>query len=194
MKIRLVGIRNNLGIGRHYTCFADAIKRVNGIGNLVEEINFQDSAQLNSAVHESEPTDVTISFVPMNIHEHFRGHNVQWTVFESTRIPSLLMNVLPHADSVWVPSEWGQETLIAHGIDSDRVAVVPEGVDTDQFHPKTNRNRFTGKSPWRRYLVRDWFRCPIKRYVVLSYLAYSPNTSECCSKNFQSSRRCIRKR
>ena len=135
MKIRLIGIRNNLGIGRHYTCFADAINRVNGIGNLVEEINFQDSAQLNRAVHESEPTDINISFVPMNIHEHFRGYNVQWTVFESTRIPSLLMNVLPLADSVWVPSTWGQETLIAHGIDSDRVAVVPEGVDTDQFHP-----------------------------------------------------------
>ena len=134
MKIRLIGIRNNLGIGRHYTCFADALTRVNGIGNLVEEINFQDSAQLNSAVHESEPTDINISFVPMNIHEHFRGHNIQWTVFESTRIPSLLMNVLPLADSVWVPSTWGQETLIVHGIDSDRVAVVPEGVDTDQFH------------------------------------------------------------
>jgi glycosyltransferase involved in cell wall biosynthesis len=135
MKIRLIGIRNNLGIGRHYTCFADAVKRVKGIGNLVEEINFQDSTQLNQAVHESIPTDINISFVPMNIHEHFRGHNVQWTVFESTRIPSLLMNVLPQADSVWVPSTWGQQTLVAHGIDPDRVAVVPEGVDTDQFHP-----------------------------------------------------------
>ena len=135
MKIRLIGIRNNLGIGRHYTCFADAIKRINGIGNLVEELNFQDLAQLNQAVQQSQPGDINISFVPMNIHEHFRGHNVQWTVFESTRIPSLLMNVLPLADSVWVPSEWGQETLIAHGIDPDRVAVVPEGVDTDQFHP-----------------------------------------------------------
>jgi|688.fasta_scaffold14216_19 glycosyltransferase involved in cell wall biosynthesis len=135
MKIRLIGLRNNLGIGRHYTCFADAIKRVNGIGNLVEEINFQDSAQLNSAVQQSQPGDINISFVPMNIHEHFCGHNVQWTVFESTRIPSLLMKVLPHADSVWVPSGWGQQTLITHGIDPARVAVVPEGVDTDQFHP-----------------------------------------------------------
>jgi len=135
MKIRLIGIRNNLGIGRHYTCFADAVKSVNGIGNLVEEINFQDQTQLNQAVQQSQPTDVNISFVPVNIHEHFRGHNVQWTVFESTRIPSLLMKVLPHADSVWVPSAWGKETLIAHGIDSDRIAVVPEGVDASQFHP-----------------------------------------------------------
>ena len=135
MKIRLIGIRNNLGIGRHYTCFADAVKRINGIGNLVEEINFQDTEQLNSAVQQSQPGDINISFVPMNIHEHFRGHNIQWTVFESTRIPSLLMKVLPHADSVWVPSSWGQQTLIAHGLDPDRVAVVPEGVDTDQFHP-----------------------------------------------------------
>ena len=93
MKIRLIGIRNNLGIGRHYTCFADAIKRIDGIGNLVEEINFQDSAQLNHAVHKSESADINISFVPMKIHEHFQGHNVQGTVFESTRIPSLLMNV-----------------------------------------------------------------------------------------------------
>jgi glycosyltransferase involved in cell wall biosynthesis len=135
MKIRLIGIRNNLGIGRHYTCFADALKNINGIGGLVEEIAYNDIEQLNLAVNESQPNDVNISFVPINLHEHLRGHNIHWTVFESTRIPSLLMSVLPPADSVWVPSAWGKNILITHGIDADRVAVIPEGVDTDQFHP-----------------------------------------------------------
>jgi glycosyltransferase involved in cell wall biosynthesis len=143
MKIRLIGIRNNLGVGRHFTCFADALKRINGIGNLVEEIAYNDLERLNRAVHESQYNDINISFVPINLHEHLRGHNIHWTVFESTRIPSLLMSVLPHADSVWVPSEWGKNILIGHGIDADRVAVVPEGVDTDLFHPYVKPKNYT---------------------------------------------------
>lgn len=141
MKIRLIGIRNNLGIGRHYSYFADALKQLAGIGDLVEEINFNDASQINLAIQQSQAGDINISFVPIAIHQHFRGHNVQWTVFESTRIPSLQMSVLPLADSVWVPSAWGKNILIAHGLETDRVAVVPEGVDTAQFHPYAKPNQ-----------------------------------------------------
>ena len=129
MKLRLIGKRNNLGIGIHFTGFADAVKRLQGIQDLVEEIDFEDNNQIAQAMAQSQPDDVNISFISGNIHELFRGHNIQWTVFESTRIPSRVMANLPSADSVWVPTAWGADILQAHGIDPDKISVVPEGVD-----------------------------------------------------------------
>jgi len=135
MKIRLIGQRNDSGIGNHYASFCDALRQVRIIGDLVEEIDSNNQESLMQAVVASKPGDINISFVAMNIHEHFRGHTVQWIVFESTRIPEHIMNVLRPADQVWVPSHWGRDVLINNGIDSDRIWVVPEGIDSKQFHP-----------------------------------------------------------
>jgi len=135
MKLRLIGKRNNLGIGIHFIGFADAVKRLQGIQDLVEEVDFEDNNQIAQAIAQSQPDDVNISFISGNIHELFRGHNIQWTVFESTRIPSRVMANLPSADSVWVPTAWGADILQAHGIDPDKISVVPEGVDADYYHP-----------------------------------------------------------
>lgn len=135
MKIRLIGQRNEQGIGNHFASFADALKQVRIIGDLVEEIDHLNIDHLHQAVEESQPGDINISFVAMNIHEHFRGHNVQWIVFESTKIPIHIMNVLRPADQVWVPSQWGRDILINHGIPSSQIWVVPEGIDGRMFHP-----------------------------------------------------------
>jgi glycosyltransferase involved in cell wall biosynthesis len=135
MKLRLIGKRNNLGVGIHFTGFADAVKRIHGIQDLVEEVDFEDNDQIAQAIEQSQPDDVNISFISGNIHDLFRGHNIQWTVFESTRIPSGVMANLPPADSVWVPSAWGADILQAHGIDPGKISVIPEGVNTDYYHP-----------------------------------------------------------
>jgi glycosyltransferase involved in cell wall biosynthesis len=135
MKIRLIGQRNDSGIGNHYASFCDALKQVRVIGDLVEEIDYADQAKLQQAVNQSADGDINISFVAMNIHEHFRGHNVQWIVFESTKIPEHILKVLLPADQVWVPSHWGRDVLINNGVASDRIWVVPEGIDSKQFHP-----------------------------------------------------------
>jgi glycosyltransferase involved in cell wall biosynthesis len=45
------------------------------------------------------------------------------------------MSTMLTADVVWVPSAWGRNVLIQNGLDPARCDVVPEGVDTDQFHP-----------------------------------------------------------
>jgi glycosyltransferase involved in cell wall biosynthesis len=135
MKIRLIGQRNDSGIGNHYASFCDALKQVRVIGDLVEEIDSNNQLALMQAVSASESGDINISFVAMNIHEHFRGHNVQWIVFESTKIPEHILNVLRPADQVWVPSHWGRDVLINNGINSDRIWVVPEGIDSKRFHP-----------------------------------------------------------
>jgi len=148
MKIRLIGKRNNLGIGIHYANFADAIKQFYGIADLVEEVDFTDQAQMQQAAAASQPDDVNISFLGANIHEFFQGRAIQWTVFESTKIPEIVMSSLRPADQVWVPSEWGRAVLMLNGIDPERIWVVPEGVDGQKFHPY-RRQAWTADRPFR---------------------------------------------
>jgi glycosyltransferase involved in cell wall biosynthesis len=134
MRIRLIGKRNDLGIGIHYANFADAIVKIQGIGELIDEIDFTDHARMEQAIQDSRPGDVNISFLAANIHEFFKGYNIQWVVFESTRVPEHIMSVLRPADQVWVPSTWGREILIGNGIPEQKICVVPEGVNGHLFH------------------------------------------------------------
>jgi glycosyltransferase involved in cell wall biosynthesis len=135
MKIRLIGPRNTLGIGVHFSNFVDAIKQLWGLGNMVEEVNSSDQQDMLAAAGRSQPDDVNICFVSINLQPYFKGTNIQWIVFESTRVPEIVMNTMLVSDLVWVPSEWGRQTLIANGMSSDQVDVVPEGVSTDLYHP-----------------------------------------------------------
>ena len=135
MKIRLIGQRNSFGIGVHYTNFADALQKLSHWGVLVEEISFEDQDVLLAAAASSKSDDINICFVSIPLQNHFRGTNIQWVVFESTRVPPNVMSTMLTADVVWVPSAWGRNVLIQNGLDPARCDVVPEGVDTDQFHP-----------------------------------------------------------
>ncbi len=47
-----------------------------------------------------------------------------------------------NVDEVWVPSEYVKRMYVAGGIDADRVAVVPNGVDTRRS------SRPTGRTVW----------------------------------------------
>ncbi len=135
MKIRLIGQRNSFGIGVHYTNFADALQKLSHWGVLVEEISFEDQDVLLAAAASSKSDDINICFVSIPLQNHFRGTNIQWVVFESTRVPPNVMSTMLTADVVWVPSAWGRAVLIQNGLDPARCDVVPEGVDVDQFHP-----------------------------------------------------------
>jgi len=141
MRIRLIGQRNTSGIGTHYACFADALRQIHGIGAVVDEVDFQNPAAIDQAIATSQSDDINICFVAANIHEHFRGRNIQWVVFESTRIPDAIRPAIQGADQVWVPSAWGHSVLVAHGIDADRIRIVPEGVDGARFHAHGRRPR-----------------------------------------------------
>jgi glycosyltransferase involved in cell wall biosynthesis len=143
MRIRLIGQRNTSGIGTHYACFADALKRIQGIGDLVEEIDGFDNDSLMQALNNSKDDDINISFIGLNLHGNFRGHNIQWIVFESTRIPENLLAVCRPSEQIWVPTDWGRSVLITHGISPDRIRVIPEGVGGNRFHTH-------GRKPYRK--------------------------------------------
>jgi glycosyltransferase involved in cell wall biosynthesis len=141
MRIRLIGQRNTSGIGTHYACFADALRQIHGIGAVVDEVDFQNPVAIDQAITTSQADDVNICFVAMPIHGHFRGRNIQWVVFESTRIPDTIRPAIQGADQIWVPSAWGHSVLVAHGIDADRIRIMPEGVDSARFHAHGRRPR-----------------------------------------------------
>ena len=63
MKIRLLGQKNDSGIGSHYGGFTDALSRVSGINALVEFIDHTDYDAVNAAVKVSQSNDINISFV-----------------------------------------------------------------------------------------------------------------------------------
>lgn len=139
MRIRLIGQRNTSGIGTHYACFADALRQIHGFGQLIQEVDFTNNQQVADAAEQSRPGDINISFVGMNLHGHFKGTNIQWIVFESTKIPETLLPCLHSADQVWVPSAWGQRILIVNGVAEQKIRVVPEGVDRNRFHAYRRR-------------------------------------------------------
>jgi len=148
MRIRLLGQRNTSGIGTHYAYFCDALQHIQGINCYIEEIDSFDQQQLMSACANSQDDDINISFTAVNLHGHFRGHNIQWIVFESTRIPENILAVCQSSEQVWVPTDWGRSVLIANGVKADCIRVIPEAVDGNIFHTH-GRRPYTKNRPFR---------------------------------------------
>lgn len=67
---------------------------------------------------------------------------VAFPVWEADKIAPLHVDTLNSCDLILVPSEWQKRSFIASGGAKDKVAVVPEGVDTTIFNP---RNGYTIK-------------------------------------------------
>jgi len=47
---------------------------------------------------------------------------------------NILKNLMG-ADQIWVPSTWGKKILLEQGIPKEKLVVVQEGVDPDQYYP-----------------------------------------------------------
>jgi glycosyltransferase involved in cell wall biosynthesis len=195
MRFRIIGQPNDSGIGTHYYNYTQALKQIGGINQIIDLINFQDNAALRNASETSQHDDVNLALVPCNLNGNIRGTNINWGVFESTRIPGSIRQTLKEND-LWVPSEWGRKIAIANGCDVNRIEVVPEGVDGDIFHPYLNakdparfRFLFIGKSEARKSILEtltafaeefgddpaveltvksDFFRNPTDKYYELT--------------------------
>ena len=57
------------------------------------------------------------------------------TTFETDRLPVGWLEVLRELDEVWVPSQFNRKVFAQHGVDETKLQVLPEGIDTDLFHP-----------------------------------------------------------
>jgi len=143
MKIRLIGQANDSGIGTHFQNYTQALKQINGLEPYIELVNFQDQEAIVKSANESTADDINISLVPANLNDYYRGYNINWAVFESTRIPESLLSVIKQ-HNIWIPTEWGRKICVENGVDLNQIEVIPEGVDNNQFHPylKPQKDRF----------------------------------------------------
>jgi len=125
-----------LGFGIFYSEVVDALKRLAVFGNLVETVDLTSEAHVHSAVDSSSPHDINIWFWLNSSIAKTKGIHIVWSLFESDVLAQdYIQNHLSLADVIWVPSAWGRGVLTSHGVPSDRVDVIPGGVNPSQFHP-----------------------------------------------------------
>ena len=63
---------------------------------------------------------------------------IGFTAFEKTVLDPHELGRLRQLDQIWVPSSWAKWVLINNGITGTGIAVVPEGVDPDVYHPQNS--------------------------------------------------------
>jgi len=80
----------------------------------------------------------------MYFYDSYQGPKIALNVWESTEQPVQFFEKLKEFDQIWVPTQWQRDCTIKQGISSDKVFVVPEGVDIDKFKPIDwfNKKRF----------------------------------------------------
>ena len=162
MRINLFGQRNNLGVGRHFGEFADALRSIKIIGDAVTEFDYCCAADNQRCVESAGSDDVNIHFVnvdtlPSSLIKHrwpkLPGFNIHWAIFEATILPENTITWLKSADLVFVPSKWGKRVLIENGIEFSKIEVLPEGVNPLKFHPHLRKNYNTRQDEIYRVLV-----------------------------------------
>jgi glycosyltransferase involved in cell wall biosynthesis len=87
---------------------------------------------------------------PPNFNPPSAGHWVMIQPWEYGRLPeSWIAPMANLVDEIWVPSRHVLKTCIASGIAADRVQVVPNGVNIDQFHPGVSKRRIESSKKFR---------------------------------------------
>ncbi|NER22207.1 MAG: glycosyltransferase family 4 protein [Symploca sp. SIO1C2] len=84
------------------------------------------------------------------------GKKIAFTVWETSQIPPTELKHLQDVDEIWMPSTWGKTLLEQNGINSDRVKVVPEGVNTQRYKPRDKEEESTSHRRFRFLCVGKW--------------------------------------
>ena len=134
MKIYLFGQRNNLGGGTHFGGFADAMKSLAAIGEMVEEVEVS-GKKISPICSQIHPNDVSVFFFPTLSEQFVKGTIIKWGIFETDNLPEDYVSYLKRSHLIWVPSQWAKTVLISHGLNSDHIHIVHEGVNPNIYHP-----------------------------------------------------------
>jgi len=159
MKINLVGQRSMLGFGTHYAGLCDQLQKFSFLSTVVTEYNAFDAQSNAQLVGNSSPRDINIWFSGF-MEPHLiktKGRNVVWAIFEHDKLASDYVRWLMYAELVWAPSTWARNILLAHGLPAEKVAVVPEGVDSEIYHPHCRPWNETKPLPKFRFLMLGKF-------------------------------------
>jgi glycosyltransferase involved in cell wall biosynthesis len=85
-----------------------------------------------------------------------------------------------NVDEVWVPSEYVKRMYVAGGIEADRVAVVPNGVDTELFTPDGDRYPLDAPEGTRFLFVGGLIERKAPELLVAAYLDAFQGRDDVC--------------
>lgn len=130
-KIQIIGYINNYtgGFPKHtkYLC-----KELSKSFDIIE-------TEITNDKFEPKKADVHIL---LDLYEKWDKHNIHnlngikigYAVFEGTKLsPNKLASI--NLDQIWTPSHWFKNVLIQHGINDNKIKIVPEGVDCTIYNP-----------------------------------------------------------
>jgi len=137
-RIRIFGVPTQTGIGTHSQSIFEIGKRYKFSKFEFEFFNCQSPVEVGLAIATSDNSDVNLYFLPESFAANLKGIHIYYCVFESSRPSPGYENWLSRFDYIFSPSEWGKKCMVNYGLSSERIFVIPEGVDPYAYHPYIN--------------------------------------------------------
>lgn len=117
--------------------------------------------------------DVNIILCETNHHvfyDDYVGPKIAYNVWESTHQPDYFFNKLLEFDEMWVPSKWQRDCTIKQGYPSDKIKVVPEGVDTNVFFPDESSIHELTSNGFNFFLAGRWDYRKSTKEIIETFL------------------------
>jgi len=137
--LNFFGVFNATGVGRHTeNAFMGACRTRAGDVH-VRYVNHDRKSSVRRLIADSRPqTDTTLFFwrQPLELLQQVRGCRVGWLFFESDKVPQVWLQQMDAFDRLWMPSQWGRDVLVAHGLAQAKIRVVESGINERFYFPK----------------------------------------------------------
>lgn len=146
--------------------------------------NFNERKKSNYKIYSSPSKefshDLNIVLCETNHHifyDEYYGPKIAYNVWESTLQPQEFFNKLLEYDELWVPSKWQRDCSIKQGYPSEKIKVVPEGVNGSIFFPNPNvKHKLTSDGRFKFFLAGRWdYRKSIKEIISSFISTFSKN-------------------
>src|SRR3990167_608857 len=142
-RIQLFGPINSTGYGIHFTKFASVLVNAAASRNIrcsifpISQVdNSQITQELANALRESDSFDPGQPSIKLwhdiDMATFCGKPRIGYTVFELSNLSLRGWNHMKSVDHCWVVSEWAKD-ILSQQIDSNKIKVIPEGVDYKYF-------------------------------------------------------------
>ena len=146
---------------------------------------WQDKLEGLLSTHEIYPkykndfkSNVNIILAETNHHyfyHNYIGPKIGYNVWESTLQPKEFFDKWKTFDQLWVASKWQAKCTIEQGADSNKVKVVPEGVDIKTFYPDEVNHKDYDDGRFKFILFGRWdYRKSTKEIIETFLKTFSP--------------------
>ena len=110
-------------------------------------------------------------------YDEYNGPKIAYNVWETTLQPEQYFKKLLEFDQLWVPSKWQKECTVKQGYPSDKIKVVPEGVDVSVFYPdESAKHKLTSDGRFKFFLAGRWdYRKSIKEIIETFLKTFDKN-------------------